>query len=153
MLICAPQHDIPLALLAAERLGTPPVRSPARSFGVIRDNMLIAVIFFSEYRPPNIEITVWSNDRRWATRPVIRAVMQYAFQQLGCKRITATTEATNQPARAFLCHFGFRQEGIHPDALPTGDAVSYGLLRKDAARWLAEDPGLVERRCERSVGT
>jgi RimJ/RimL family protein N-acetyltransferase len=46
--------------------------------------------------------------------------------------------ATNQPARAFLCRLGFKQEGIHPDALPDGDAVTYGLLRKDAARWLED---------------
>jgi RimJ/RimL family protein N-acetyltransferase len=51
--------------------------------------------------------------------------------------------ATNQPARAFLCRLGFREEGYHPDALPLGDAVTYGLLRKDAARWL-EDKERVE---------
>jgi hypothetical protein len=35
-----------------------------------------------------------------------------------------------------LLRLGFRQEGIHTDALPMGDAVSYGLLAKDAAKWI-----------------
>ncbi len=152
ILICGEQHDIPLARIAAERLNLGRSFGPCRSFGILRNQELVAVIVFSEFRHPNIEATIWSSTPRWATPPVLRAVMQYAFHQLGCKRITATTEATNQPAREFLCRLGFRQEGVHPDALPTGDAVSYGLLRIDAARWLAEDRS-IERRSRRTVGT
>lgn len=153
MLIHAPQHDIPLALLAGERLGINGSWSKCRSFGVVRQNELVAIIVFSEYRYPNIEATIWSSTPRWATPAVLRAVFQYAFHQLGVKRITATTEATNLPAREFLCRLGFRQEGVHPDALPTGDAVSHGLLRADAARWLAEDKPLVEGRFEPTSGS
>lgn len=145
MLIHSPQYDIPLALLAGERLGIKRGWEKCRSFGVIRNQELAAVIIFSEFRHPNIEATIWSSTPRWATPAVLRAVMQYAFHQLDCKRITATTEATNQPAREFLCRLGFRQEGVHPDALPTGDAVSFGLLRIDAARWLAEGHPIVQR--------
>ena len=70
------------------------------------------------------------------SRP-IRAMLRYPFVQLGCARLTAVTPAQNRAARAFLARLGFRQEGVHPDALPGGDAVSYGLLARDAARWIA----------------
>lgn len=132
-------------MLAGERLGIKRGWEKCRSFGVVRSNELVAIIVFSEFRHPNIEATIWSSSPRWATHHVLRAVLQYAFQTLACKRITATTEATNHPARGFLCRLGFRQEGVHPDALPTGDAVTFGLLRKDAARWLAEESGFVQR--------
>ncbi len=139
-------------MLAGEGLGITRRWERCRSFGVIRGAELVAIIVFSEFRPPNIEATIWSSTPRWASPAVLRAVMQYAFQTLGCKRITATTRATNQPAREFLCRLGFRQEGVHPDALPDGDAVSYGLLRIDAARWLAEDTTL-EGQPRRTVGS
>lgn len=111
---------------------------PCRTIGVYHGEQIVAVAIFSEYRPPNIEITFVTSSPRWASPNAVRAILKYPFLQLGCKRITAITEATNQPARAFLCRLGFKQEGIHPDALPTGDAITYGLLRKDAARWIEE---------------
>lgn len=153
MLIHAPQHDIPLAILLGERLGLRRPWEKCRSFGVIRDAELVAIVVYSEYRHPNIEASIWSSTPRWATPPVLRALIQYPFLQLGVKRITATTEATNHRARGFLCRLGFREEGVHPDALPTGTAITYGLLRKDAARWLAEDTNLVQGISGRPIGS
>ena len=93
---------------------------------------------FSQFRPPNIEISFATTTPKWATKQVIRDILRYPFLQLGCKRVSCITEATNQHARAFLCRLGFHEEGVHPDALETGDAITFGLLRRDAARWLAE---------------
>lgn len=112
---------------------------PCRALGVVRHGALVAAAVFHQYRHPNIEISFVTADPRWATRQNIQEIFRYPFVQLGCKRLTAITEATNQRARAFLCRLGFHQEGVHPDAFLSGDAVTYGLLRKDAARWLAGD--------------
>lgn len=116
---------------------------PCRAIGIVRGGDLVAGVVYSQYRHPNIEVSIATSARSWATPGAIRAIMRYPFVQLGCKRLTATTEATNQRARAFLCRLGFRQEGLHPDALPTGDAVTYGLLARDAARWIG-----AEEECE-----
>lgn len=109
-----------------------------QAIGVYHGSKIVAVAIYSEYRSPNIEITFVTSSPRWASPNAVRGILKYPFLQLGCKRITAITEATNQPARAFLCRLGFKLEGIHPDALPTGTAITYGLLRKDAARWIGE---------------
>lgn len=101
-----------------------------------KDTLLGGAVF-NNYRWPNIEVTMASVSKRWCTRAVLWKLFHYPFVQLNCRRLTATTEATNQPVRAFLCHLGFHQEGYHPDALPTGDAVSFGMLRRDC-RWLEE---------------
>lgn len=112
---------------------------PCQAIGVLRDGRLVAAAVFHQYRYPNIEISFVTTDRRWATPQSVRGIMRYPFVQLGCKRLTAITSDTNQPARAFLCRLGFRPEGFHPDTFESGGAVSYGLLRKDAERWLAEE--------------
>lgn len=138
-------HDAALAKWAGDRIGVSDF-GPCRAIGIIRQQTLAAVAVFSNYRAPNIEISFVVENPRWATPQAVRAIMRYPFVQLDCKRITAVTEATNQRARAFLCRLGFQLEGVHPDALPSGDACTYGLLRKDASRWLQEDT------CHRQVG-
>jgi RimJ/RimL family protein N-acetyltransferase len=131
-------HDAALAKWAGDRIGVSDF-GPSRAIGIIRNQTLAAAAIFHHYRPPDIEISFVTATKRWATPQAVRAIMRYPFLQLGCKRLTAITKATNQPTRAFLCRLGFHLEGLHPDVFDDDDAVSYGLLRRDAARWLAED--------------
>lgn len=131
-------HDVALSRWAGDQLG---IRDwgPCSAIGVVARGNLVAAAVFHCYRDPDIEISFVTTDKRWATPQTVRGIMRYPFIQLGCKRMTAITGATNQSTRTFLCRLGFRQEGYHRDAFHADDAVSYGLLRKDAARWLAED--------------
>lgn len=119
---------------AARRLGMD--WGPAKAIGVVRRHEVVAVVVYNQWRHPNIEASIASETPLWASREALRAILAYPFIQLHCKRVTATTEATNQRARAFLCRLGFREEGVHPDALPSGTAITYGLIARDAARWL-----------------
>ena len=136
MLLYEPQQYI--AEWAGRQLGVKDF-GPCAAIGVLRNRELVGAAVFNHFEWPNIEITFCTSDKRWATPDVVRGIIRYPFLQLGCKRITAVTDDTNQLAIAFLCRMGFRQEGFHPDASPTGARVSYGLLRKDAEKWLTED--------------
>lgn len=118
-----------------ERLGISDF-GPCVTIGVVHKGDIVAVALYNKYLHPNIEVTFVIASPHWASPGAVRSILSYPFVQLNCKRITATTEATNQRARAFLCRLGFKQEGYHPDVFANGDAVSYGLLRKDAVRWL-----------------
>jgi RimJ/RimL family protein N-acetyltransferase len=131
-------HDRELSLWVGERLGLGgPVRGvDPTAVGVARRGHIVAVALFSNFQPPTIEVTFVTTTPRWASREMISGILAYPFVQLGCKRVTAVTEECNGPARAFLERLGFKQEGVHPDAFPSGEGISYGLLRKDAERWL-----------------
>lgn len=113
---------------------------PCVTIGVVHKEHIVAVALYNKYLHPNIEITFATSSPRWQSPGAVRGILSYPFVQLNCKRITATTEATNERTRIFLCRLGFRQEGYHPDVFEHGDAVTYGLLRKDAARWIEEKP-------------
>lgn len=119
----------------SERLG---VRDfgPCVTIGVSHRGQIVAVALYNKFLHPNIEVSFAIASPSWASPGAVRGIIGYPFVQLRCKRITATVDSENEKARAFLLRLGFRQEGYHPDALPTGDAVTYGLLRKDAARWI-----------------
>jgi RimJ/RimL family protein N-acetyltransferase len=133
--------DEALAKWAGDRLGME-IGKPNTSIGVAHKGQIVAVAVFNNFRPPNIEITFVTSSARWASPGAVRAILRYPFVQLRCKRLTAIIEATNQPARAFLCRLGFKLEGIHPDVFVTGTAETYGLLRSDAQRWVAEEEPL-----------
>ena len=67
----------------------------------------------------------------------IAAFLDYPFNQTGCRRITAAISERNLAAINFARKLGARQEGIMPEAHPDGSALLiFGLLRKDAAKWL-----------------
>ncbi len=139
-------HDRAIARWAADQLEVQNWVGLTAGIGVIRNGAIVAGAVFYNHRPPDIEIAFVTTTRHWATPQVVRGILRYPFMQLGCKRLTALTEVTNQPTRAFLCRLGFREEGRHPDAFMSGDGLSYGLLRKDAARWLAE-----EKTCQEQI--
>lgn len=129
-------HDRELARWAGDRLGIADF-GPSTAIGVAREGKIVAVAVYNQYQPPNIHITFVTADRHWATKQAVRAILGYPFRQLGCRRITAITNADNESTRMFLLRLGFRQEGYHAESFPDGDAVSYGLLKKDAQRWIA----------------
>lgn len=109
---------------------------PCSAIGVVRDGHMVAGAVYSNYRHPSIEISFASMTPRWATREAIRALLRYPLVQLNCRRLYAVSPVQQTGAIEFMKRLGFRQEGYHPHALLTGDAVSLGLLRDDAARWI-----------------
>ena len=134
-------HDRELALWAGLALGYRGAISSTQptAIGVALNGKIVAVAVFHDYRGTSIEVTFVTKTRgltRWAIRENLKAILHYPFVQLGCKRLTAITEEGNSDARAFLERLGFRQEGVHPDGFASGTGISYGLLRRDAERWL-----------------
>jgi RimJ/RimL family protein N-acetyltransferase len=134
-------HDRELCLWAGQQLGlVGAIKTSAApvAIGVALHGQIVAAAVFHDYRPPSIEVTFVTTTPRWASRSNIKAILHYPFCQLGCKRVTAVTAEHNRPARAFLERLGFSQEGVHPDVYDDSASagISYGLLRRDAERWL-----------------
>jgi len=109
---------------------------PYQCIGVVRGDAFVAGALFNNFDWPNIEITFVTTTPRWASRQVIGRIFAYPFCELGCRRLTAITGARNETARVFLERLGFGQEGIHPDLFEHDDGISYGLLKRDALKWL-----------------
>jgi ribosomal protein S18 acetylase RimI-like enzyme len=128
-------HDDELAEWLGNRLGIS-FAPPYVAIGVVRGVVLVAAALYNSYEPPNIQITFATTTPRWASRQVIGRILAYPFCEIGCRRISAVTRARNEPARAFLERLGFRAEGFHPQYFHDDDAVSYGLLQRDAQKWI-----------------
>lgn len=117
---------------------------PCAAIGFMRNDELIAGVVYNNWHHPSdpglIEASIASTTPRWCNRATLAVIFGYPFNQLGCRRLTATTEAKNQPVRAFLCHLGFREEGVIRQGFPTDDAVVYGMLRGEWP-WQARERG------------
>ena len=132
-------HDQAVAKWVGERLGIVDF-GLCTAIGFMHDELgMIAGVVFNNWHAPSdpglMEATIESTSPRWCNRDTLGVIFGYVFNQVGCRRLTATTEAKNQPARAFLCHLGFREEGVMRQGFPTDDAVIYGMCR-DECRWL-----------------
>jgi RimJ/RimL family protein N-acetyltransferase len=105
--------------------------------GVTLDGELIAGVVYNNYRRFDLDMHVSATSPKWASRKIVGTLLAYPFVQLGCVRVTATIAATNDRARKLLRQLGFHVEGFHPRAWEgREDALSFGMLRSDAARWI-----------------
>jgi RimJ/RimL family protein N-acetyltransferase len=116
---------------------------PCSAIGVVAaDSRALGGVVFHSYQPrfANIEVSFASATPRWLTRNLIRSILAYPFDQLGCQRLTAITPKKARAARAFLDHFGFKREGVVRRGFGDDDAIVSGLLRWewDRSPWAPE---------------
>jgi len=100
--------------------------------GIEREQKLLAVVAWDNWRGRDIEVTFASDNPRWATRQTIMTLLAYPFIQLGCQRVTSFVYKSNKRARRLNEGLGFVQEGKHRDAGKNLEPVfSYGLTKRD----------------------
>jgi RimJ/RimL family protein N-acetyltransferase len=114
---------------------------PCRAIGIIEDGKIIAGVIYNNQKkslgiPYMLEMTVASVDKRWATRHNLKALFRYPFIQLGLERVNTQCDSTDEGLIMFNKRLGFKEEGRHRRAFPTGsDAISFGML-KEECKWL-----------------
>lgn len=128
--------DAEVATWVAGQLGYPAEDfTPCTAIGITIDNKLVAGVVYNNYRAGGIEMTIASTTSKWCTRTALYYLFAYPFEQLGCRRVTATTARNKHTVNAFLRRLGFRHEGLMREALNGVDARIYGMLKKEC-KWL-----------------
>lgn len=103
---------------------------PFTCLGIERDGQIAAGVVFNCFEGANIHFT--AAGRGW-TPAFMRAVGEYVFGQLGCLRMTATTEQPHVVALALK--LGGKVEGVMRSHFGHGrDATIIGVLREEW-RW------------------
>jgi hypothetical protein len=125
-------HDVAVAEWVRQRLERVHDWGPCQAIGVARGDELIAGVVYNNLIWPSIEASVASTDPGWCSRRNLAAIFAYPFRLLWAGR-----SDRGQPVRAFLCRLGFREEGLCRQALPSGDAVIYGMTPEEC-RWLGK---------------
>ena len=138
MVSCKPDFDGRVAKWVCDGLGenTDWIGAGA-TLGVYLGEKLIAGIIFNDIRPKcDVWLTIYSCDRRWCVRRVLRCVFNFCFTCLDCRRASAFVSVSNDKSRKLVERLGFRQEGVLRKYRDNGeDAFVFGML-KEECRWL-----------------
>ena len=108
------------------------------ALGVVRRGVLVGGVVYHHYIGHDIQVSIAFDSPGWALPGTLRALFDYPFNQLGCRRMTATIGRKNKKSRKICEGLGFKLEGVHPKGLDgQQDAMSYGLLKEDC-RWIKD---------------
>lgn len=100
---------------------------PFTAMGIERDGEIISGVVFNCYTGPNIEATVAGC--KWG-RQFLQELGQYVFGQLGCSRVTITSEHAD--VLALAKRLGGKVEGTMRDFYGKGrDGSVIGILRDE----------------------
>lgn len=85
-----------------------------------------------------------AGEGRWLNREFLFVVFDYVFRQLDLKVVMGFVASTNNKARRFDEHLGFKEVARIPDAAPGGDLIVYAMKKQDCRYW---------RKHGKSIGT
>lgn len=100
--------------------------------------LVIAGLLYHDYcalgNGGKIEISMASEDPRWAQKGIIRALLHYPFIQLRCHIVICTTNRTNKRTRKFLEGIGFSERGTVPNRPYADDTIIYAMRIETAIK-------------------
>ena len=107
------------------------------TYGMVVDGKLVGGLIFHDIRP-NVEVwwTIYTENKRWCNRRMLKFMFALAFIALKCRRISVEVDARNSNCLKLVEKLGFKQEGIlraHRD--DGGDSVVWGMLKSEC-KWL-----------------
>lgn len=105
-----------------------------RAVGYERRGVLAGGVVYTQHSGANIVVATVLEAP--LTRGFLRSIFYYPFVQLGCRRMTALIDAKNVRSQELVEHLGFVREGRMHDATPDDDVLVYGLLKRNAKKWL-----------------
>lgn len=118
--------DERVARFLSERLGVA-LCPPYTVMGLERDGVIVAGVLFNQFEGASVHVSAAGSG--W-TRDFVRAVGAYVYDQLGCLRMTITTEL--DAVKSYALRLGGEVEGRMRDHFGEGrDAWIIGILRRD----------------------
>ena len=111
-----------------EQVGRP-ICQPCVVLGLEVDGEMAGAVAFNNWTGANVFVTVAGSPKAW-TRIFLNRLARYAFGELGCERVTMTTE--HEHVAALCRRLGGQQEGTMRSAFGRGrDGLIFGILRDE----------------------
>lgn len=133
-------HDAQLLSWAAARiphLGVASSFGPASAIGVVTEfgmPSLVAVVVFHTHVPEykTCQLSVASEDPRWATKSLLRQILAVPFVQYECNKAWSAVPHKNVRVAEFAEAIGFTREGTLKDQFGPGThAIMLRMLADD----------------------
>ncbi|MBP2237130.1 RimJ/RimL family protein N-acetyltransferase [Sinorhizobium kostiense] len=102
------------------------------TLGVMVEGQIIAGVVYHNYAPEAgvIELSAASTSKRWLTRPVLKAMFGYPFDEIGCQMTVLRVSEENRGMADIARRFGFTSHRI-PRLRGRGEAEIIFTLTDD----------------------
>lgn len=107
------------------------------TIGVYLGTMLIAGIIMNDHRK-NVDVwlTIYSINKRWCTKAVIKYVFGIVFNLMNCRRCNIFISKDNHESLSMCERLGFKKEGLLRQYRENGaDCYVLGMLKQEC-KWL-----------------
>lgn len=106
------EHDLTRAVgdfVSVRIFGRPGLIDQYVAMAVVDRGRVIAGVLYNNWHPENgvIELHAASADKRWLTRPVLKAIFAYPFDQIGCQLCVLRVSERNTPMLRIARAYGF----------------------------------------------
>lgn len=104
-----------------------------RTLGVMKGDRLLAGLIFHDVRyGQDVWWTIYSIDKHWCSKRIIKAFMREAFEVMKCRRINLLVNPENTACLNFVTRLGFKIEGRLRAFREDGkDCCLLGLLKSE----------------------
>lgn len=121
-------HGLPVARYVSSIVGKSIV-PPYEAIGIEIDGKIAGGVVFNGYTGEDVEVTVAGTPRAW-TPAMMRRLAAYAWDELGCLRVTITTE--NPVVVDLAQRLGAKLEGVKRNHFGPGrHGYLFGVLREE----------------------
>lgn len=106
---------------------------PYYTLGFVVGNKLIGGLIYHNIRPKrDLWWTIYTTDKRWCTRRVLKTIFDLAFNFWQVERISILVNLDNTPCLNLIKRLGFKQEGLLRQYRDDGsDCLIYGILKSE----------------------
>jgi len=135
--LCKVDETKQTLLYVADGLGdNPDDYLPCLSLNISLNGKTIAGVLLNDLRPGrDVWMTIYSSDKRWATRSVIKYVFGIIFNLMNCKRASVFVTVDNLKSLKMCERLGFRKEGCLRQFRDDGkDCFVMGMLKQEC-KW------------------
>lgn len=97
--------------LAAHIDGVDAFDEPYTTLGMFNDGQVVAVVLFNNYQPNAgvLEMHAASESKRWLTRPSLKEMFTYPFDQLRCQMVVLRVSERDTSLHRILEAYGFEK--------------------------------------------
>lgn len=106
------------------------------TLGIYLKNRLIAGVIFNDIRPNrDVWMSIYTKDKKWCNRRVLRLIFDFVFSKINAERASAFVSKDNEPSKRMLEKLGFVREGLLRHYRDNGkDCYVYGMLKSEC-KW------------------
>lgn len=110
-----------------------------KGLGLERDGEMVAGVLYEGFNGHNVWMHVAAvPDKRWMSKDYLWYCFHYPFNEMKVSRISGYVNASNEQARKFDEHLGFKAEATLSGAAPDGGDVLIYVMRREDCRFLRD---------------